>query len=277
MIFLILAHPTVNSTCLSPPLSTTESEVAGTVEDKSLSTMSSTPQPPSLPPPSAPAVDEKAQFEDVQRKVSLGLNFACPLIAAVPPRKLDMYTFVLGGMWLWSINTTSRNYSGRSILQHIRRPPPLIQLSSSSVVGEATTNTRVGDETHEYQEMTEELQDRLGPNGRRPSSDQPKGQGSSDRRETMGTLERVWFGEEKDDKLNWRQRRLEKDREALSQGKGYGDLIMAQIREVWNGRGRRDDGSSGESSKGLKAVPKGEVVDVAKDPRSGNEHTPSSK
>ena len=93
----------------------------------------------------------------------------------------------------------------------------------------------------------------------------------------MGTLERVWLGEEKDDKLNWRQRRLEKDREALGQGKGYGDLIMEQIREVWNGRGRRrgDDGSTGEPSKTLDAVPKGEVVDVAKHPESGNEDTPS--
>jgi hypothetical protein len=54
-----------------------------------------------------------------------------------------------------------------------------------------------------------------------------------------GLLEKVWMGNEGDD---WKQKRDQKEKEALEEGKGYGGLIMDQIWEVWNwGRDKAEE------------------------------------
>lgn len=62
-------------------------------------------------------------------------------------------------------------------------------------------------------------------------------------------------GEEmgKDAQERWYAERARRDNEALAQGRGYGDLILEQVREVWGqlrgGKGEgKDDPSSGGSS-----------------------------
>lgn len=47
-----------------------------------------------------------------------------------------------------------------------------------------------------------------------------------------GILEKIWLGGEGKD---WKAKRDQKEKEALEAGKGYGDLIMEQIWEVWSG------------------------------------------
>jgi hypothetical protein len=37
------------------------------------------------------------------------------------------------------------------------------------------------------------------------------------------------------EKSGWKERRLEEERKALEEGKGYGDLIMEHIREAFGG------------------------------------------
>ncbi len=44
-------------------------------------------------------------------------------------------------------------------------------------------------------------------------------------------LQKVWMG---DEKPGWKERRLAEEQEKLSQGEGYGGMIMDQIWEVWN-------------------------------------------
>ena len=56
-----------------------------------------------------------------------------------------------------------------------------------------------------------------------------------------GLLERMWMGDEKE---GWKERRLQEEREALEEGRGYGSLIMDQIWEVWNW-GKKKDGEDG--------------------------------
>ena len=45
------------------------------------------------------------------------------------------------------------------------------------------------------------------------------------------SLEKVWMGNEKP---GWKERRLAEEQEKISQGEGYGGMIMDQIWEVWN-------------------------------------------
>lgn len=52
-------------------------------------------------------------------------------------------------------------------------------------------------------------------------------------------LEKVWMGSEKP---GWRERRLAEEQEKISQGEGYGGMIMDQIWEVWNwGKGKGEE------------------------------------
>lgn len=46
-----------------------------------------------------------------------------------------------------------------------------------------------------------------------------------------GLLEKVWMGSEGKD---WKEKRDKREKEALEEGKGYGDLILDQIWEVWS-------------------------------------------
>ena len=46
-----------------------------------------------------------------------------------------------------------------------------------------------------------------------------------------GIIGKLWLGGEGED---WKEKRDQKEKEALEEGKGYGDLIMEQIWEVWS-------------------------------------------
>jgi len=58
-----------------------------------------------------------------------------------------------------------------------------------------------------------------------------------------GLARRLWMG---DEGPGWQKRRLEREREELEGGKGYGDIIMDQVREVFPGFG----GGRGEEGEG---------------------------
>lgn len=52
-------------------------------------------------------------------------------------------------------------------------------------------------------------------------------------------LEKVWMGNEGKD---WKEKRDQKEKEALEEGRGYGGLIKDQIWEVWNwGRDKNEE------------------------------------
>jgi hypothetical protein len=44
-------------------------------------------------------------------------------------------------------------------------------------------------------------------------------------------LGRLWMGDETE---GWKERRLEEEKKALEEGKGYTDMILEQIWDVWN-------------------------------------------
>lgn len=60
-----------------------------------------------------------------------------------------------------------------------------------------------------------------------------------------GLVRKFWMG---DEKPGWERRRLEREREDLASGKGYGDIIMEQVRGVFPGfgEGRKEDGEEKE-------------------------------
>jgi hypothetical protein len=62
-----------------------------------------------------------------------------------------------------------------------------------------------------------------------------------------GIVQRVWMGGESE---GWKERRLREEQKALSEGKGYGDLIQEHIWDVWTWGGK--DGKDGKAGEGVK-------------------------
>ncbi|KAL6712937.1 hypothetical protein ACLMJK_009492 [Lecanora helva] len=148
-----------------------------------------------------------------------------PILLALPPRKLDLYTFSL---------TTAWGYSAQQLYSH--KYPSAI--SSSSV---RTGSTGVMGELGSAQidPPQTEAETRLRP-GLGSDSTERKGEvGGDEGEDNRGWLRRMWMGGEKE---GWQKRRLEKEREELEAGKGYGDIIMDQVREVFGGRKGEDEG-----------------------------------
>jgi uncharacterized protein YdaU (DUF1376 family) len=72
-----------------------------------------------------------------------------------------------------------------------------------------------------------------------------KGRGmlSGEGEQNRSALGRFWMGDEKE---GWKERRLEEERKALEEGKGYMDMIFEQVWEVWNWDKKKGDEEGGK-------------------------------
>ncbi|KAI9833473.1 MAG: hypothetical protein M1819_003631 [Sarea resinae] len=174
----------------------------------------SLPQAPNPPPPDAPSPDAYARFKTT---TSYTLLVASPILMLLPPRKLDLYTFSLATAFVLSANHLSVERSGRSIPQRLlERPTAYLGGLPSERAKELQEQLRVERMAREREARERDIKE--------------------GREADKGFLEKVWMGGESE---NWKERRLQEEREALEEGRGYGDLIMEQIREVW-GRGKEE-------------------------------------
>ncbi|EXJ75265.1 uncharacterized protein A1O5_01961 [Cladophialophora psammophila CBS 110553] len=149
---------------------------------------------------------------------TLAACFLAPALIAVPPRKLDLYTFSLAGAFVASANYQLRERTGTGFMGHASRRwhfhdrplPPLRQ-------GQGQDDD-AGNSVNGYQRIPLEpmVQDAERRNGTSTLRDQARG---------------AWTGAQSED---WKQRRLKEEQEKLEQGEGYGSMIVDQIWEVWN-------------------------------------------
>ncbi|KAI5812631.1 hypothetical protein BZA77DRAFT_323692 [Pyronema omphalodes] len=80
--------------------------------------------PPSGPVgPTPPSMEQllarQAEYQDLQYKVALGMVVLGPILVALPPRKLDHYTFGLGLVWLYTLNEVSKHHGGKTIMERV--------------------------------------------------------------------------------------------------------------------------------------------------------------
>ncbi|PPJ58597.1 hypothetical protein CBER1_03553 [Cercospora berteroae] len=99
--------------------------------------------------PQSPQPDIE-KYRKTVHNVALAALVTCPILALLPPRKLDIYTIGLIATTGYSANYLVRERSGRSIWQTVTRQPAAFPASrmEQSVVGEIQKEGRVG---HEYQ------------------------------------------------------------------------------------------------------------------------------
>ncbi|CAK3808069.1 hypothetical protein MYCFIDRAFT_39873 [Lecanosticta acicola] len=143
------------------------------------------------PPQRQPTASETERYAKVVHNAALVAVIACPILAILPPRKLDLYTWGLVGATGYSANYLVRESSGRTIWQHVsRQQPQLLQ----------------------------------------PTERKEEGQQS-----VVGDFQ-------KSNRSAWKIQRQQEIKEDVEEGKGFADMIMDQIWEVWNqGKTKEDD------------------------------------
>ncbi|MCJ1431323.1 hypothetical protein MMC27_000674 [Xylographa pallens] len=196
-------------------------------------------------PDTRPFAPSPSAFGTATHALSLTLLLAAPLLVALPPRKLDLYTFSLASAWLVSANHLTTERTGASIAsnlsQRFARPRPDAPLPLPRAVENAHAYGRGlrGEEAERARG--------LGRDGRAGAvlrAQEGQGQGEGEGKQEGGVLaqaERLWMGDEAE---GWKERRLREEQEALAEGKGYWDLIAEQVWEVWNW-GRKDEDGYG--------------------------------
>lgn len=163
-----------------------------------------TPQMP-LTPEQRIAQEQQDNYQRITRSLAIGGLVLCPVIALLPPRKLDLYTFSLGIGFYLSADHLSTLRTGRGIVQQLS-PFRTLELPT--------------DRARETQRILREEREKS-----RKTLDRPEGG------EEKGVLAKLWMGDEKE---GWKERRLEEEKKALEEGKTYTDMIFEQIWDVWN-------------------------------------------
>jgi hypothetical protein len=127
-----------------------------------------------------------------------------PALIALPPRKLDLYTFALGGAFLASAEYQTKARTGMGIMGNASRrfvaTEPLMEVQSRGGLLE---------EKH----LPTPLVD-------------AGAQGAPSRVQTLAAED-------------WKRARLEEEQEKLDRGEGYWSMITDQVWQVWNQEERK--------------------------------------
>ena len=183
-------------------------------------------------PTRQPTPKEASQYATTVHNVAIATLIVCPVLALLPPRKLDTYTIGLVGMTAFSVNYLHRETYGQTIWQRF--------VSKGSI---ETDNSKPNDglPTERAREFQRQLREQQAAKLRQEGKvvDQTE-------KAKQGILEQLWMGDETE---GWKQKREKEVEAALADGKGYGDIIMDQIWEVWNWGKKNEDESTTNNEK----------------------------
>ncbi|KAI1180871.1 hypothetical protein F4777DRAFT_573525 [Nemania sp. FL0916] len=238
------------------------------------SSSSPAPPPPPPPPPSTVTVapDKYNNKNPIIHNVALGVTPVALCAMFLPPRRLDLRVVVLGGVALWGTNQLVRDYTGWSVPERLssrlsrfmsRELPERAQVvqarireekaarerqrllaamrddlrrekAAAAAAAPPNTNTTITAAWTEADEkrLREVFRERY-------EQEQAEKQGPSIG--DAGAMKRIWMGDAPPD---WKEKRLEKEREALSEGGiGYSGLIMEHLSEAWGGSKKSEGGA----------------------------------
>lgn len=183
---------------------------------------------------------------------------ASPVLIALPPRKLDLYTVALSSAFVVSANHLYRERYGRGILDGLgRRLEPDIDVSTSNSNTSSSSPAGFGGFLSDLPSAkAQEIQAKLrAARDAKIRAAEAENTGviseeieklKARQQQERSLTERIWMGDETE---GWKERRLREERKALEEGKGYGDLILDHIWEVWNwGKTTKKEDSQSASS-----------------------------
>lgn len=157
---------------------------------------------------------------------------------------MDVYTFALMTTTFIGGNHLAYEYTGVSMMNRIQnRITAFSNIELSEKAKETQRKIREAQEKKrmeesgkfsgkmiEFQHQGAKREGVLEALEKRSAGESTANKVEEERKESV--LEKIWLGGEGKD---WKEKRDQKEKEALEAGKGYGDLIMEQIWEVWNG------------------------------------------
>ncbi|KAL1965763.1 hypothetical protein VTN77DRAFT_5263 [Rasamsonia byssochlamydoides] len=159
---------------------------------------------------------------------------ASPILIALPPRKLDLYTVALSSAFVVSANHLYRErHDGRGILDDLgmrfASSSQKAQSASSSILSSLPSER--AQEIQAKLRAARDAQIREASSGSGSVSEEVLAKLKARQQQERSLGERIWMGNETE---GWKERRLREEQKALEEGKGYGDLILDHIWEVWN-------------------------------------------
>ncbi|OKL57813.1 hypothetical protein UA08_06959 [Talaromyces atroroseus] len=154
---------------------------------------------------------------------------ASPVLIALPPRKLDLNTVALSAAFAVSANHLYRdsNPYGRGIIDDVG--VKYLGKSAEPPRSQGIANLFNALPTEKAQEVQARL--RASKEAAIHNEDELEKYKINRRFEDRSLPEKIWMGSEPE---GWKEKRLREEQKALDEGKGYGDLIMDHIWEVWN-------------------------------------------
>ncbi|KAL1849728.1 hypothetical protein Plec18167_005283 [Paecilomyces lecythidis] len=198
-----------------------------------------TPTEPSPSGDNSPSQNAIREADYIRFKNYAAMTFlvASPVLIAIPPRKLDHLTVLLTGAFLVSANHLTREHTGRSITERLEE-----RISRVKAPTTAITDPLPSERAHEIQAKLRAAREAQLKSGGLVSEELERLK--RQQQQEKSAAERIWMG---DESPGWKERRLEEERKALEEGKGYGDLIMEHIWDVWNW-GKRSSGQDASAS-----------------------------
>ncbi|KAK5162302.1 hypothetical protein LTS14_000649 [Recurvomyces mirabilis] len=175
-------------------------------------------------PQRQPTTSETDRYARTIHNVAIGALVACPLLALLPPRKLDFFTWGLIGTTGYSANYLTREQTGRSIWQHVNGTRASLMQTEAAAAAAAAAAPPIEQESlnKELQRARQEMQ-RL-------------------RSEAVSVTEQVASQSQRE---AWKAQREKEIQDDLDVGKGFGEMITDQIWEVWNGGKKKEDEDDG--------------------------------
>ncbi|CAN8095344.1 unnamed protein product [Discula destructiva] len=212
--------------------------------------MATTTPPPPPPPPQAtqqqpsqdhPPATAHARTPDWMHYGAWGVAILGPIALFTPPRRVGLQAILLATGTSYATNILAYDYTGESIYQRtIRRWNALAGPDD----GNGSALPEKARRTQEIMRRERERREALLPEAERARLREER---EAKERASRGVLERLWMGTEKE---GWKEERARKEREALQEGKGYGDLIVEQVKEVFSSPSK--PGEEGEKKEGGK-------------------------
>ena len=183
-----------------------------------------------------PTPTETKSYATTLHRAAIFTLVVCPCLAALPPRKFDAYTIGLVGLTGFSANYLYKESRGHSIWHVIGGQKA--EGLRKEVVGDSDGSLPT-ERAREFQrQMKERKEAQAIAEGRELPKKEP---------EKGSIIDQVYYGSEQPE--GWKERRLREDNEKLAQGKGYGDIILEQIWDVWTWGKSGDAEADGEEKK----------------------------
>ncbi|KAH8882830.1 hypothetical protein GQ53DRAFT_753366 [Thozetella sp. PMI_491] len=173
---------------------------------------------------------------------AIGFAIISPLTMLLPGRRKGgihrLQSMILAGSAFWGFNQLAYDYTGKSIYQR-----------SNERWAKVLTPMELPEKAKQNRALMEAER------ARRAAAGSPEEQVAAEsrlrRREDadLNAIDRL-MGAEK----GWKEKRDEREREALASGKGYWDLITEQIWDVVNQTGGKKEGGSDDTKNGAEGA-----------------------